>query len=63
MDETPIVGTITVTDSGPEGVAALFDGTPRHFPDLPALFTAAVRLLDQASAGAPPYSTLESSAA
>lgn len=55
MDETPIVANITVIDSGPCGVAALFDGTPRSFPDLRALFTAAVCLPDPAStAGAMP---------
>ena len=50
MDETPVVATITVIDSGPGGVAALFDGTPRSFPDLQALFTAAVHLPDLTSA-------------
>ena len=56
MDETPIVATITVIDSGPGGVAALFDGTPRSFPDLQALFAAAICLPDPAStAGAIPF--------
>ena len=52
MDETPIDCTITVTHSGPQGVTALFDGTPRHFPDLHALFSAVVRGLEPASAAA-----------
>jgi hypothetical protein len=43
----PIVATITVTHHDARGVTALVDGKTHHFPDIHALFTAAVRLLEQ----------------
>lgn len=47
MDGVPIVGTITVTHSGPQGVTAIVGGTPTHFLDIRALFSAVVRGLEQ----------------
>ena len=65
MDERPILATVTVTGQGPTGVTAVVNGITQHFSSLEALFTAAVRLLDQASAIAdrPLHATSERSAA
>jgi len=44
----PVVGTIQVQRVEPSGVTATIDGQRQVFPDLEALFRAAVRLLDEA---------------
>ncbi len=48
-EPTPIIGTIQVQRVEPSGVTATIDGQPQVFPDLEALFRAAVRLLDEAA--------------
>jgi len=53
-EPTPIVGTIQVQRVEPSGVAATVDGQPQVFPDLEALFRAALRLLDEAAEEASP---------
>ncbi len=47
MDAYPILATVTVTSQGPLGVTADVNGQPQQFPNLEALFGAAVGLLDQ----------------
>jgi len=50
MNESPpTVGTIQVQQIEPSGVTATVDGQRQLFPDLEALFRAAVRLLDDAA--------------
>jgi len=46
--DTPIVGTVVVTHQLARGVIARVDGQARWFPSLPAVFHAAVALLDAA---------------
>jgi hypothetical protein len=46
--DTPIVGTVVVTRQLARGVIARVDGRVRWFPSLPAVFRAAVALLDAA---------------
>ena len=53
-EPTPIVGTIQVQRVEPSGVTATVDGQLQVFPDLEALFRAALRLLDEAAEEASP---------
>lgn len=53
MEEAHIIRTVTVTYSGPEGVTAIVDGVPTHFRDMRALFSTAVRSLEQIPAASP----------
>lgn len=46
--DTHIVGTVVVTHQLARGVIARVDGQTRWFPSLPAVFRAAVALLDAA---------------
>jgi hypothetical protein len=46
-EATPIVGVIEVIQAGPTGVTAIVGGQRQAFPDLDAVFRAAVRLLDE----------------
>ena len=46
-EPTPIVGTIEVRQIGPIGVAATVNGDQQHFPDLGAVFAAAIHLLEE----------------
>jgi hypothetical protein len=48
---TPIVGTVEVIAHGPTGVTALVDGKQHVFPDLDAVFRAAVDLLEKPRGG------------
>ena len=45
-DSAPILGTIKVERDGPFGIAATVNGRRRSFPNLEAVFRAAVCLLD-----------------
>jgi hypothetical protein len=46
-DRTPIVGTIQVICEGADGITALVDGKRQTFPNLRAVFVAAVHLLEK----------------
>ena len=48
-ESTPLVGTIQVHEIQEGGVSATVDGQPQAFPDLEALFRAALHLLDEAA--------------
>jgi hypothetical protein len=46
-DHTPIVGTVEVIAQGADGITALVDGRHQTFPNLRAVFVAAVHLLEK----------------
>ena len=50
-DRTPIVGTIEVIAQGADGITALVDGRRQTFPNLRAVFVAAVHLLEKPPGG------------
>ena len=50
--DTPIVGTGVVTRQLARGIIARVDGRVRWFPSLPAVFRAAVAMLDAAGGAA-----------
>ena len=52
-DRTPIVGTIEVVCEGADGITALVDGRRQIFPNLRAVFVAAVQLLEKHPGGSP----------
>lgn len=54
MEQTPIVGTIVVTQQTARGILTEVNGETQVFPDLPSVFRAAIRRLDEQNGQFPP---------